>query len=664
MKGKDGNRLGIGRWLAGCLLALASLAAVPAWAINCSEIPNGVLDGFAGDIAPSQIQIDRNCTIRNFPASNPLSTNFSFLTQPGQTNERWLIVFDNVVHTGQMACNSVAGHHIWFTNGSSTSIQEGCQNLLIPVEKIDKANPAGSNDTATVGVPFTYTLTMPVLFDPATGTAINVEGSVNDLHGITVWDDLNETGVDLTYVSHVVYWKDTGAPVPHTFSNVGGFLTFDNFPIVPAGDQIVLEITVVLDNSPANSIGTQFVNVARWDFGRLIDGVYYEPLPGEWGISDPMTIAGPDLVMTKTGPAALNLGQGGEFVLDLENTGLSDAWNATIRDRLPNGPSGGMCDLTPEILSAQVFAADGINPAPGKGPLTEGVDYTLDWIGNPTCELRFTMLSPQAVIGAGERLIIRYQTSLDPDTQQGATLTNVAGAIEWFNGDNTNPDRVAVTRPLTDGTVGTADHQDAHTVLADLSGYVFEKSVENLTAGTDPALFANPGDVLRYTFYIRTTDAPLVDARIFDDLGRMNPIAVFEPDTLTFVGTPPAGVVISNIDPDGGTDNAGIVDIRSIDLPIDASVTLQVDVTLLSSIPNGTLATNQAELFGVGKIADSDDPTVNGQSDPEVSGDEDPTVVTIASAPYFDVDKTSTYLEGDPNVLLAGERLRYTITVK
>ena len=70
------------------LLLLGSLAAAPGWAIDCSELPNGTLDGFAGDIPPSQIQIDRNCTIRNFPASNPLDTNFSFLTQPGQSDDR------------------------------------------------------------------------------------------------------------------------------------------------------------------------------------------------------------------------------------------------------------------------------------------------------------------------------------------------------------------------------------------------------------------------------------------------------------------------------------------------------------------------------------------------------------------------------------------------
>ena len=71
-------------------------------------------------------------------------------------------------------------------------------------------------------MPFTYRLTMPVLFDPGTGTVINVDGSLNDLHGITLIDDLNATGADLSYVSHVAYWDSTGASVAHTFANAGG----------------------------------------------------------------------------------------------------------------------------------------------------------------------------------------------------------------------------------------------------------------------------------------------------------------------------------------------------------------------------------------------------------------------------------------------------------
>jgi uncharacterized repeat protein (TIGR01451 family) len=647
-----------------CAFALLTLAASPAQAQDCSDYPGGLLDGFAGTIAPSQLQIDRHCTVRNYPASNPLGTNFSFFTNPGQTDERWIIIFDNVVHIGQMACNSVAGHKIWFTNGSSSTIQEDCQNLLIPVEKIDKRNPAGPA-TAVVGTPFTYRLTMPVLFDPATGTVINTLGSLNDLHGVTVWDDLNATGADLSYVSHVAYWEGSGTPVSHTFSDVGGLLTFDDFPIIPAGEQIVLEITVVANDTPANAPGTQFVNTAKWDFGRLIDGEFFEPLPGEWGITPPMTIVRPDLVLTKTGPATMNLGEFGEFTLDIRNSGNGEAWNATILDRFPDGAGAGMCDATPQVLSAGVFAADGVTPVPGKGPLNPGTDFALSYNAAPTCELTLTMLTAAAVIGTNERLIITYRTQLDNDSGNGAVLTNVAGALQWFHADSSNPARQAYTRTLTNGTVGTLDHEDAHTVTTALTGYFFEKTVANLTSGASPAATANPGDRLRYTLRLRTTDSPLDDLTFYDDLGELNASPVFVPGTLALVaGSIPAGANTGNTNPNGGTNGAGILDVRNLSLPADSEILIQFDITLAKPLADGTVVVNQADLIGTVKLADSDDPNVNGLSNPNVAGDEDPTRILIESAPAFAVKKTSTYLTGDPDVLLAGESLRYTITVQ
>ncbi|MBT8092506.1 MAG: DUF11 domain-containing protein, partial [Gammaproteobacteria bacterium] len=641
-----------------CALLLLLGMAFSANAQDCSDYPGGVLDGDAGTIAPSQLQIDRNCTIRNFPASNPLSTNFSFYTAPGQTDERWLVVFDNVVHTGNMSCNATHEHKIWFTNGSSTKIKQNCQNLLIPVEKIDKQNPAGQT-TAAIGVPFTYQLTMPVLFDPATDTVINYAGSLNALHGVTVIDDLNATGVDLSYVSHVAYWEDSGDAVAHTFSNAGGVLTFDNFPIIPAGRQIIVELTVVLNDTPANIIGTQFVNTAKWDFGRLIDGVFYEPLPGEWGISPPLTIGGPDLQMTKTGPATLNLGQSGDFTLDVQNTGSSDAWNTTIVDRLPDGAPAGMCDATPLVLSARVFASDGVTPVAGKGPLVAGTDFTLDYTGAPSCELTLNLLTAAGTIGAGERLIVVYSTALDANSLDGVALTNVAGATAWFNGDPTVSGRQSYARTLTDGTVGTADHEDAHTLTTALSGYFFEKSVANLTSGANPAATAAPGDILRYTLRLQTTDSALNDVRFFDDLGALNPSAVFVPGSLAIVpGTVPAGADASNTNPSAGTNGAGVIDIRNIDIALGDAVAVQFDITLQSALLDGTVVTNQATMVEGTDLVASDDPNVNGQADPDVPGDEDPTRVVIEVEPPDALLKATS----QPTAAI-GEDFTYRITV-
>ena len=42
------------------IVALLMLSALSAHAENCSDYPGGVLDGFAGTVAPSQLKIDRN----------------------------------------------------------------------------------------------------------------------------------------------------------------------------------------------------------------------------------------------------------------------------------------------------------------------------------------------------------------------------------------------------------------------------------------------------------------------------------------------------------------------------------------------------------------------------------------------------------------------------
>ena len=324
-----------------------------------------------------------------------------------------------------------------------------------------------------------------------------------------------------------------------------------------------------------------------------------------------------------------------------------------------------MCDATPQVLSAQVFAADGVTPAPGKGPLVAGSDFTLSYAGAPTCALTLAMLTPAAVIGPDQRLIITYRSQLDVDSQDGATLTNVAGATEWFDGDSGTPSRVTFTRTLTDGTPGVLDHQDAHTVTVRRPAYLFEKTVMDVTTGADPATTASPGDRLRYRLrFVNQSTATLSNLSIFDELDARNTPAAFQPGTLALV-TVPAGADASNTSATGGAKGTGVVDVRNITAAPGATVLLEFEITLASAIANGALVTNQSALrINGAPFAISDDPNVNGAADPTVAGDEDPTVVRIASPPQLRVQKISTDMTGDPNVLLPGDTLRYTITVK
>src|SRR2546427_10463967 len=72
-----------------------------AQSIDCVGDAGGIVDGFVNyPVPPSQINIDGPCTIRNYPATNPLTSNISwFGSLPGST----LLILDNVVMTGNMS---------------------------------------------------------------------------------------------------------------------------------------------------------------------------------------------------------------------------------------------------------------------------------------------------------------------------------------------------------------------------------------------------------------------------------------------------------------------------------------------------------------------------------------------------------------------------------
>src|SRR5262245_55261823 len=114
-----------GSWIKILLFAFALLllTAVPARAQSvggCVVNFGGVIDGFVNPVPPSQINIDGDCTIRNFPASNPLTSNISFVG----TLRGALVIFDNVDFIGNMSCDRVHQNFIWFVNGSITRSEE------------------------------------------------------------------------------------------------------------------------------------------------------------------------------------------------------------------------------------------------------------------------------------------------------------------------------------------------------------------------------------------------------------------------------------------------------------------------------------------------------------------------------------------------------------
>ena len=628
------------RWLVrlvALLLLLLGTAGARAADVFCSEFPlvNGfhVIDGNSNDprlfpTQPSSISIDQKpgdpvCFIKNFqPPRFPQGLTATINFANGSAG---LVVFDNVWFTGHMTCgNSNRNVLIWFANSAVYDSRNICQELLIPVEAIAKQSPG---PTATVGVPFTYTLKVPVMFDPRTGTT-GTGPSPNTLFNATVYDDLTAIGASATFVSACLANGGSctplnltpaatanttrlGIPLVDTTKHI--VISYENNAVlqqIPAGTQLDIRMTVVLDDVPSNVAGTQFVNTAKWWFGRFIDGTNYEPLPGQSGIAAPMTIVEPGLTMDKSGTTAiLNPGGASSFRLNLQNAGAGDAWNVTVTDVIPNGMRG----FNPApTLTAAIYAADGTTQL---SALTAGTHYTVGYNGT-SGQLTLT-LADSIKVGPSQRLILDYQARLDVGTPPGLSFTNVAGATQWFNAPAGTAGRRVYNRTLTDGTPATLDFQDAFTVTSAFQGYYFLKSVANLTRGIPaPATTALPGDRLRYTLQIQNFTLPtLSNVSVNDNFGARSPNG-FAPGSLALVSSDlPAGTL--NVAPNGGTNGAGLVTITGLTLAQDQQYTVVVDVTLASNLAADSIVSNQGSMSGVDPASKtwsglSDNPYVNG----------------------------------------------------
>jgi uncharacterized repeat protein (TIGR01451 family)/fimbrial isopeptide formation D2 family protein len=292
---------------------------------------------------------------------------------------------------------------------------------------------------------------------------------------------------------------------------------------------------------------TQWYNGPSSNTGRLsYTCALTNGTPGVLDCQDAHTVTVPisAVTLTKGGPATMYLGQLGRFTLNVQNTGTTDTWNATILDKLPTGATGGMCTATPQILSAQVFQSDGVTPVPGKGPLAAGTDYTVSYAGAPACTLTLNMLSAAAVISPSQRLIVTYQTQLDANTHNGVTLTNVAGVTQWYDGPSSNTSRQSSTCTLTNGTPGVLDCQDAHTVTVTSSPVTITKQVTVVGGGT-PA----PGATLDYLVHVTNVSAnPVTPVVITDDLNAAGPGALtYVTGTATINGSAMGVTVTGNV---------------------------------------------------------------------------------------------------------------------
>jgi uncharacterized repeat protein (TIGR01451 family)/fimbrial isopeptide formation D2 family protein len=522
---------------------------------------------------------------------------------------------------------------------------------------LQKVNPADL--TVSVGETFSYTITVPA-------TPLNIA-----LHDVRIIDDLAASAADLSFVSVT---KAIGSQ-PWTPVNSGTATSLviedlTNGIDIPANQQVAVDVTVRVENTATNVSGLLFNNTASYTYNQL-PGDAATQQNGAADTTADMTIVGPDsLTLVKSGPAQMRIGTPDIFTLNVHNTGTATAWDLSITDLLPNLSPGGMCDSAPVITSAQVFLADGVTAV--SAPLVQGTDFVAVFAGDPACTLTITMQSAAAALPQDNRLIVSYQAELDVDTPAGSVLTNVAGVTQWFSTDTAGAGASAATRTysrvLTDGTVTVLDHEDALPVNTIAPVITMQKRVVNLTTGQNPGSDAQPGDTLRYSILMQNTSPYAVpDFRFIDELDALNVTPAFAAGTLNLV-TVPAGATTTATSASGGASGTGLVDIGNLSLGVAGSATdtvlIEFDVTLVTVITSGTLVLNQGRLQAIGLDLPTDDPNVNGVDDPAIPGGEDPTQTLITSAPQFEVFKTSQDITGDPGILLSGDTLRYSISVK
>src|SRR5262249_34816480 len=396
--------------------------------------------------------------------------------------------------------------------------------------------------------------------------------SANPVNPVVITDNLNAAGAGaLTYVAGSATMNGS----PNGVSVAGNVITANystTYGPLAAGGTIDLRFRATLGSTlTAGTIVTN-AGVVAWNT---------PPQTASASVSVNIgAVAAPNLVFTKSGPATMSLGQWGQFGFNVQNTGSSDAWNVRLLDALPSGSTGGMCNMTPQVLTAQVFKADGVTPV--AGPLVSGTDFSISYIAAPSCKLTLTMLTAAATIGPNQRLIITYRTQLDATSQNGAKLTNIAGAVQWFSADSSVSTRQTYTRTLTDGTPGILDFQDAHTVTAVISTIAITKHVSVVGGGA-----VVPGGQLDYLVHVTNTSAnPVNPVVITDNLNAAGAGALtYVAGTATMNGSPNGVSVAGNVITANYSATYG-------PLAAGGTIDLRFRAKLGSTLAAGTIVTN------------------------------------------------------------------------
>jgi len=680
-------------------LRVENSGAAPAYDVQLQDIvPVGMRAGGVAGVAVTGVTINGGASVgtpapaanASFATDGQLNWNLNAAgtftipaatapAAPGVLELSYTIVVDSNVGTGISLQNSarVMDYFSFDDNAiPSTSALPDRQSfgagalssttLTTPTPSVmtKTASPTG----AAVGETVTYTLTVP-------GTTVNAA-----LFDVDIADQLPAGLVCATANCNARFGPGNAATGAITATlNGSNLLTITNAAgglDIPANQQAVILVDVVVSDTvgAANQVGaagTTFSNSATYTYENTNNGA--SNLPGGAAAVASVTVEEPNLILTKQGPATIDLGGAPiGFTIWADNTGTSAAFNAVIQDQLPSQ----MRATTPASIAVARFDSIG---GTQQALLTLATDYTVSY-SSATGDLLITLLNTAtAVVADNEVLRIQYNAQLDNVTGSalaalsGSNITNIAAATQWNSVASTNADGRSYSNALNTGTNADADDfQAAHTIAVNAPVLSLVKSVQN-TTNVLSTPNADPGDSLRYSVIINNAGNITATVDFSDDIEALNPISVFVPNTLASISVAPAATPsapTANLSSGtGGVKGTGLVAFTGVEVPAGGSRTISFDITLRNPLPNGSFAYNQASITApflttpiLSDSSSAADDDATNQGNGASLTDDDPVVTRIPAKPGLIVEKRDTDLNGGN--LELGDTLRYAITVK
>src|SRR5574341_105100 len=500
---------------------------------------------------------------------------------------------------------------------TSTSLAEVWMTNLVNDEQLLKT--LVSPVEATIGDDVVYQITVPAA---PVNTALDNVVVTDTLHG------------SLEYVSASAV-DGGGAPVILTDNSVPPGDVNLVVANIPAGGQVIITLTARVANNDQANAGVSFTNTASYTYVNIPAGLDTSSTSGPVTIVEPLLAIAKTVANVSNPGVAPTVGDVLRYTLSFTASGgaagdtFSDAFDLLIEDRLSLG-------LAYQSGSASV-----------KGTGNTIADPTVAGDGSTTPQtLTWSLADGPADIDVveGTQVTLTYDVVVLNGVLAGQNLTNSA-TVQWTGQDGANPfERNGTGAPVeNDYFAGPA----TLTMIAQLADSIV-KSVVNVTTGQDPGTNAEPGDTLRYTLVlINESIVPLNNVTVVDELD-----AQFAPGSLQLLSVSDSNADTTNTNAAGGANGTGIVDIRNLTLAAQGdpndSVTIVFEARLVPVIQSGTTVLNQAQVTG-------DNLT------PETSNI---TSTLISSAPAFRVLKTVQDITSGTSTVMAGDILRYTITVK